>query len=61
MDGRPVTLVVATSDARPWKGHARQFASLRHHSFVVLGSWAQLEEASTELVQELLTDPRQTG
>ena len=61
MGGRPVTLVVATSDARPWKGHARQFASLRHHGFVVLGSWAELEGAGAELVQELLTEPRQTG
>jgi hypothetical protein len=52
--------VVATSDAHPWKGHARQFASLRHRGFEVLGAWAQLEAASTELAQELLTEPRQT-
>ena len=60
MGGRPVTLVVATSDAHPWKGHARQFASLRHRGFEVLGAWDQLEAASTELAQELLTEPRQT-
>jgi putative ABC transport system ATP-binding protein len=60
MGGRPMTLVVTSSDVRPWKGHARQFASLGHHGFVVLDSWAQLETASTELVQELLTEPRQT-
>ena len=60
MGGRPVTLVVATSDARPWKGHARLFASLRRQGFAVLGSWAQLEAASAEPVQELLTEPRQT-
>ena len=60
MGGRPVTLVVATSDARPWKGHARLFASLRRQGFAVLGSWAQLEAASAEPAQELLTEPRQT-
>jgi ABC-type transporter Mla maintaining outer membrane lipid asymmetry ATPase subunit MlaF len=60
MGGRPVTLVVATADLRPWKGHARQFATLRNHSFVVLGSWAQMEGANADLVQELLTEPRQT-
>jgi ABC-type transporter Mla maintaining outer membrane lipid asymmetry ATPase subunit MlaF len=60
MGGRPVTLVVTTSDVRPWKGHARQFATLRHHGFVVLGSWAQLEVASTELVRELLTERTQS-
>lgn len=58
--GRPVTLVVATADVRPWKGHARQFASLRHRGFEVLGAWAQLEAASSGLAQELLTEPRQT-
>ncbi len=53
--GRPVTLVVTTADFRPWKSHARQFAMLRNHGFVVLGAWGQLQAASEELVQELLT------
>ena len=60
LQGRPVTLVVTTADFRPWKGHARQFATLRNRRFVVLGAWAQLEAASEELVRELLTEPRQT-
>jgi ABC-type transporter Mla maintaining outer membrane lipid asymmetry ATPase subunit MlaF len=60
MHGRPVTLVVASADFRPWKGHARQFAVLRNHGFVALGAWAQLEAASEEFVRELLTEPRQT-
>ncbi len=60
MGGRPVTLVVAASDARPWKGHARQFANLRHHGFVVLGSRAELEGTGSELAPEVLTEPRQT-
>jgi ABC-type transporter Mla maintaining outer membrane lipid asymmetry ATPase subunit MlaF len=58
--GRPVTLVITTADFHPWKGHARQFAVLRNHAFVVLGAWAQLEDASAELVQELLTERTQS-
>jgi len=60
MQGRPVTLVVTTADFRPWKGHARQFAVLKSRGFVVLGSWAQLEAASEDLVRELLTERTQT-
>ena len=60
MQSRPVTLVVTASDSGPWKGHARQFAVLRNHSFVALGAWEQLEAAGEELLRELLTVPRQT-
>jgi ABC-type transporter Mla maintaining outer membrane lipid asymmetry ATPase subunit MlaF len=56
MDGRKVTLVVTTPDLRPWKAHARQFAVLREKTFSVLGTWSQLEAASSELVQELLLE-----
>jgi ABC-type transporter Mla maintaining outer membrane lipid asymmetry ATPase subunit MlaF len=61
MQGRPVTLVVTTADFHPWKGHARQFATLRNRRFVVLGAWGQLEAASEEMVRELLTERTQTG
>ncbi|HYG36568.1 MAG TPA: ATP-binding cassette domain-containing protein, partial [Clostridia bacterium] len=54
MDNRPTTLVVTTDDLRPWKGRAQQFAILRNKHLVVLGTWAQLEAASDELVHELL-------
>ena len=60
MGGRPMTLVVATADVRPWKGHARQFASLRNRGFVAHGPWAQMEGVDAELAQELLTEPRQS-
>jgi ABC-type transporter Mla maintaining outer membrane lipid asymmetry ATPase subunit MlaF len=60
MQGRPVTLVVTAADFHPWKGHARQFATLRKQAFVALGAWGQLAAASEELVRELLTEPRQT-
>jgi phospholipid/cholesterol/gamma-HCH transport system ATP-binding protein len=58
--GRPMTLVVTTADLHPWKGRARQFAVLRNHAFSVLGSWAQVEAASEELLRELLTQTTQT-
>ena len=51
MHGRPLTLVVTTGDFHTWKGHARQFAVLSNHGFVVLGTWGQLETASDELVR----------
>jgi len=60
MHGRPVTLVVTTADFHPWKGHARQFAVLSDHGFVVLGTWGQLESSSEELVRELLTEGTRT-
>lgn len=54
LDGRKVTLVATAADLRPWKGQARQFAILREKKFAVLGTWPQVEAASSELVQELL-------
>jgi len=54
MDGRKMTLIATAADLRPWKGRARQFAILREKGFSVLGTWGQLESASSELVQELL-------
>ena len=58
--GRPITLVVTTADLRPWEGHARQFAILQDRRFLVLGTWAQVREASQELLHELLTERTQT-
>jgi ABC-type transporter Mla maintaining outer membrane lipid asymmetry ATPase subunit MlaF len=60
MASRPMTLVITTADVLPWKGHARQFALLRKHRFVALGAWAQVEAASSEVTQELLTDRTQS-
>ncbi len=59
--GRPATLVVATADFRPWKDHATQFAILRNHRFLPLGSWQQLQAAADAPLRELLTEPTQTG
>jgi len=60
LQGRPVTLVVTAAAFHPWKGHARQFALLRDHSFQVVGDWGQLTGSGTELVRELLTPATRT-
>ena len=52
---KPVTLVVTADDLRPWKGRATQFAVLKDKRLATLGTWAQLEAASHELVEELMT------
>jgi putative ABC transport system ATP-binding protein len=54
MKEQPVTIVATTADLRPWEKVARQFAILRGKRLRVLGTWAQLEAASAELLQELL-------
>jgi hypothetical protein len=56
---RPITLVVTATDLRPWRGRAHQFAILREHRLSVLGTWQQLETASSELVSELLAMEQQ--
>ena len=61
LNGRPVTLAVSTADLRPWKAQARQFAILRNKRLAVLGTWAQLEAASEELVRELLPTELRSG
>lgn len=38
MGGRPATLVATAHDFRPWRGHARQFAALRHKHLRLLQS-----------------------
>ena len=50
----PLTLVVTTSDLRPWKGRARQFAMLHDKTFRVLGGWPEVEADNSELIQQLL-------
>jgi ABC-type transporter Mla maintaining outer membrane lipid asymmetry ATPase subunit MlaF len=54
LDGKPLTLVAAVSDLRPWRGRARQFALLSDHRLLDLGSWEQVASASDALVREML-------
>ena len=55
-EGRPVTLVVTTSNLRNWRGHARQFALLEDRRFTTLGDWAAVGRSDNPLVRELLTE-----
>ncbi|HEV2393816.1 MAG TPA: ATP-binding cassette domain-containing protein [Verrucomicrobiae bacterium] len=57
--GKAMTLVATTADLRPWKTRAHQFAIIEGKQFRVLGAWQQVEEASGELVQELLMTERE--
>lgn len=59
LDSQPITLVVTTSDLRPWQGRARQFAVLRDKRLTTVGNWQQLEAENRHLLHELATlDPR---
>jgi ABC-type transporter Mla maintaining outer membrane lipid asymmetry ATPase subunit MlaF len=61
MSNRPTTLVVTADDLPPWRNRARQFAMLKDKSFIILGSWEQVEAAGDEQVRELLAvGPRVT-
>jgi phospholipid/cholesterol/gamma-HCH transport system ATP-binding protein len=54
LGGKPLTLVVAVSDLRPWQGRARQFAVLSERRFIQLGSWEQVATVGDKLVREML-------
>ena len=51
---RPMTLVVAADDLRPWRERARQFAMLKNKEFINLGTRATLTTHADSLFQELL-------
>jgi len=56
---QPLTLVVTTADLRPWLEVARQFAILKDQRMTVVGSRAQLEKSSNDLVGEVLPSKAQ--
>lgn len=56
-DGRPMTVVAATDDLRPWRNPSRKFALLRDKKFFALGSWNELESTNDPVVKELLAAP----
>jgi phospholipid/cholesterol/gamma-HCH transport system ATP-binding protein len=60
-NGRPLTVVVTTADLRPWQGRPLHFAILRNRRLNVLGSWAQVEGASRELLAELVEGQVRSG
>ena len=60
-DGRPLTLVVATEDLRPWQDARRKFALLHEKKFVPLGSWAEIENMDHAAIRELMTEAAGKG
>ncbi|HKS36020.1 MAG TPA: ATP-binding cassette domain-containing protein [Verrucomicrobiae bacterium] len=55
--GRPITLVVACDDLRPWADQGRQFALLNKGRWVPVGGPEALAACSEPLLQELLATP----
>lgn len=58
---RPLTLVVTTSDLRPWQNLATQFAVLKQKRLTVLGSWAQIRGSREDNLRELWALPAAHG
>jgi ABC-type transporter Mla maintaining outer membrane lipid asymmetry ATPase subunit MlaF len=52
--GKPMTLIVAAEDLRPWRGRARQFAVLQGRQLAVFDSQSELEQTLEPLVREML-------
>jgi ABC-type transporter Mla maintaining outer membrane lipid asymmetry ATPase subunit MlaF len=55
-EGRPMTLVVAAEDLRPWRNRAAHFAILQKHQFCPLGHHPQLAGLADPFVKELLAE-----
>lgn len=56
-DDKPLTIIAATDDLRPWHGSGRQFALLKDKKFVPLGSWDEVVSTDEPMVKELLAAP----
>jgi phospholipid/cholesterol/gamma-HCH transport system ATP-binding protein len=56
LENRPVTLVLATDDLRPWLPLARQFALVRDRKLQALGGREELESKHGDLLAELLSE-----
>ncbi|HEY4417094.1 MAG TPA: ATP-binding cassette domain-containing protein [Verrucomicrobiae bacterium] len=56
LGGRPITLVVATDDFRPWQHAQRKFALLHEKKFTALGFWTEIKTADQLVVRELMAE-----
>jgi phospholipid/cholesterol/gamma-HCH transport system ATP-binding protein len=61
LGGRPMTLVMAAHDLRPWRNQAVSLALLQHKRFVPLGRGAELSQVSDPLLRELLLEKAPTA
>jgi phospholipid/cholesterol/gamma-HCH transport system ATP-binding protein len=55
-NGRPMTLVVATDDFRPWVEQGEKFALLDEHRWFFIGGRSELKTSDRPLLRELLGD-----
>lgn len=53
-DGRPITLVVAADDLRPWREHATNFAVVHEKRWIEVGDRKALDASQAPEVRELL-------
>lgn len=58
---RPVALVIACHDLRPWTGEGKQFALLKQNRWVPVGGRAELGCCEEPLLRELLAADLNTG
>lgn len=54
LEGKPMTIVVTTSDLRPWRGRVERTACLVEKKLMVFRDWKELELCRDETVRELL-------
>ena len=54
LDGRPLTLVIACHDLRPWADQGKQFAVLKQKRWLAVGGRADLTCGDEPLLHELL-------
>ena len=55
LDGRPLALVIATDDFRPWANQGRQFAIIKDKRWLFIGGPAELAASTEPLLHELMT------
>lgn len=55
--GRPITLVVATDDPRPWRTVATEFALISEARWVPIGGPAEFAECAEPWLREILAPP----
>ena len=56
-DKKPITIVTASDDLRPWLDVARQFAVVRNHKLETIGGSAETRASDDPAVKDLLMPP----
>lgn len=55
MEGRPMTIAVASDDFRPWLGAAARFAFIKERKLEIVGSREDLRQSRESAVRDLLS------